>query len=335
LEKVARLCELLDNPQNKLPIVHIAGTNGKGSTTAMVAYVLQAAGYKVGMYTSPYVKNMRDCTFINGHMMPSDEFAATTAQVREKALQMLDKEGHPTQFEIETAIAFLWFHQSNCDIVVLETGLGGRLDATNVVEKPLVSVITSISYDHMSYLGDTIEEITTEKCGILKPDGVTVSYPLQSKEALGVIREQAALKRNTLRIPDMNSVAVYQSSLYGNDIACHGMQLHIPLAGLHQVANALTALEAVFALRELHNFHISADAIMKGISSVEMPLRQEVLCHQPVILLDGAHNTDGARSLAESIKNNLNGTVGKDYEDSYGQDRIQILPEDAALDKAA
>lgn len=327
LGKILQLCELLGNPQDIPHVVHVAGTNGKGSTTAMIACVLQAAGYKVGRYTSPYIENVRDGMHIDGMCISGEDLAATTAQVREKALEM-DRDGnHPTQFEIETAIAFLWFAQSGCDFVVLETGLGGRLDATNVVHKPLVTVITSLSMDHMAYLGDTLEQIAAEKCGILRPDGITVSYPLQQDSALRVIRQFATAQRNRLILPDLAALQEQQISLDGNHIVYKGLSLVVPLPGRHQVYNAITALETIAALRDQHGFSIPEQAIRDGIQRTTIPLRQEVLCHHPLILLDGAHNRDGAQTLADTIVRNLTGyrvvtimgmLADKEFEPSIG-----------------
>lgn len=327
LDKILRLCELLGNPQNIPHVVHVAGTNGKGSTTAMIASVLQAAGYKVGRYTSPYIEDVRDGMHINGVRISGEELAATTAQVREKALEMDRVGNHPTQFEIETAIAFLWFAQSGCDFVVLETGLGGRLDATNVVRQPLVTVITSISMDHMAYLGDTLEQIAAEKCGILRPNGATVSYPLQQESVLRVIRQFAAAQHNQLILPDLATLQERQISLDCNHIVYKGLSLVVPLPGRHQVYNAITALEAVGTLREQYGFSISDQAMRDGIQSTTMPLRQEILCHDPLILLDGAHNRDGAQTLADSLVRNLKGRrivtimgmlADKEFEPSIG-----------------
>lgn len=327
LEKMQRLCALLGNPQDNPHVVHVAGTNGKGSTTAMIAEVLQAAGYKAGRYTSPYIEDVRDGMRINSVPISGAALADTTAQVREKALEMDQDGNHPTQFEIETAIAFLWFAQSGCDFVVLETGLGGRLDATNVVRQPLVTVITSISMDHMAYLGNTLERIAAEKCGILKPNGVTVSYPLQQEPVLQVIRQFAAAQNNRLRLPDLTALQEQQLSLDGNRITYRGLDVMIPLPGRHQVYNAITALEAVAALREHYGFQISDQAIREGIQRTTMPLRQEILCRQPLILVDGAHNRDGAQTLADSIRRNLSGRriitvmgmlADKEYKPSIG-----------------
>ena len=307
LEKIAKLCELLGNPQDTPHVIHVAGTNGKGSTTAMIASVLQAAGYKVGVYASPYIEDVRDCMHINSVPISGEELASITAQVREIALEMGKDGNHPTQFEIETAIAFQWFSQSSCEFVALETGLGGRLDATNVVHKPLVTVITSISFDHMAYLGNTIEEIAAEKCGIIKLDGITVSYPLQQESALRVIKQFASSQKNLLRLPNLNALQDQQFTLEGNHVGYKGLSLHIPLPGKHQVYNAVTALEAIYALREQHGFAISDQAIVNGIQRTIMTLRQEILCRDPLILLDGAHNRDGAQTLADSISSNLKG----------------------------
>jgi dihydrofolate synthase / folylpolyglutamate synthase len=307
LERITRLCHLIGDPQDKLGIVHIAGTNGKGSTSAMVASILSAVGYKTGLYTSPYIEDVCECMQIGQRHITSAEFAATAAVIREKA-EPMTLEGDPaTEFELETAIAFLWFAQSGCKLAVIETGLGGRLDATNVIGGPLVSVITSISMDHMQLLGDTIEKIATEKCGIIKPNGVTVSYPLQCADAYNVISAFAAKQNNVLLTPDATKIIEVGAGLDGTDIIYRGIPLHIPLIGRQQIYNAVTAVETALELREHSGLAITDDNITDGIGLVKMPLRQELFCRRPIVLLDGAHNPDGLEALADTIKTHLNG----------------------------
>ncbi|MDP2891688.1 MAG: Mur ligase family protein, partial [Bacillota bacterium] len=285
MESISRLCELIGNPQDKLRFIHVAGTNGKGSTSAMLASVLHAAGYKTGLFLSPYMDDYCDSIQINGVFMSHDEFAGAVSAVKEQVEKLAQNGEHATEFEILTAIAFLWFYQSGCDIAVLEAGLGGRLDATNIIKNPLVSVITAISFDHMAYLGNTIEEIAREKCGIIKPGGVTVSYPLQYEGALAVIKEYASKKNNLLLIPDADAVDIEKAGLNGTDISYKGSKFHIPLSGRHQIYNALSAVEAIFALCDFFGFAISRSDIKKGIENTVIPARQEVLCRHPLIIL--------------------------------------------------
>jgi dihydrofolate synthase/folylpolyglutamate synthase len=301
LERISRLCALLGNPQDAVPAVHVSGTNGKGSICAMVASVLTAAGYKNGLYTSPYILDVCECMQIGGVHITREEFTSLACRIKEPAARMAEEGDPPTEFELETAMAFLWFKESCCDVSVIEVGLGGRLDATNVLKQPLASVIASISLDHMAILGNTLGEIAQEKCGILKPGGVAVSYPKQPPEALRVIGEKAKDAGNALIIPEAGNIHALGSSLDGTDIEYAGLRLHIPLIGTHQLYNAATAVETVLALRE-RGFRISGGSIEKGIRSARMPLRQEAVCRNPIVLLDGAHNPDGLAALAETMK---------------------------------
>lgn len=305
LERIARLCSLLGNPQDSIRTVHVAGTNGKGSTCAMIAQALTAAGYKTGLYMSPAIEDVCECIRINGSCITHEEFGMVAALVSEKAQQMADEP--PTEFEIETAMAFQWFVMSGCDVAVIETGLGGRLDATNVINSPMVSVITSVSYDHVNLLGDTLDKIAREKCGIIKPGGITVSYPLQDKVAMDTILDWAGQKDSRLIIPDAAQVQVLHAGLNGTDVSYGGLSLHIPLIGSPQVWNAITAVETLRAMREYCGLSITGDNIADGIGKVTLPLRQEILCHHPVVLMDGAHNLDKLAALAETMKAHLSG----------------------------
>jgi dihydrofolate synthase / folylpolyglutamate synthase len=307
LERVARLCELLGNPQDCVPSIQVAGTNGKGSTSAMLASMLTAAGYKTGLYQSPYIQDVCECIRIDGKAMSHEELTAAANTVGEAAQRMAGEGAPPTEFELETAIAFLWFARSGCSAMVIEAGLGGRLDATNVIRQPRVSVITSISLDHMAILGSTVEEIAAEKCGIMKAGGITVSYPLQPPEAMKIIAGRAEAMENDLVLPDIAGLEILHESLEGTDIDYKGLCLCIPLIGRQQAYNALTAMEAAIALCERCGFSISGADIANGIHNAKLPLRQEIVCTDPIILMDGAHNPDGLAALAETMKAQLCG----------------------------
>jgi dihydrofolate synthase/folylpolyglutamate synthase len=219
----------------------------------------------------------------------------------------MEAEGEaPTSFELETAIAFLWFARQGCDAAVIETGLGGRLDATNVIKRPAVSVITSISYDHVNILGDTLGAIAAEKCGIIKPNGITVSYPRQDPEAMAVIRERAEALGNRLIVPDPAAVRVRGTALDGVMLEYGGLALHVPMAGAHQAYNAATAVEALRAMDSC-GFPVPGERIASGIARAALPMRQELLCTDPVVLLDGAHNLDKLTALAETMRSHLAG----------------------------
>ncbi len=296
LESVGRLCARLGNPQDAIPTVHVAGTNGKGSICAMTASSLRAAGYKTGLYMSPYLTDYRDSFDIGGNKISQDEFARVMTEVYAHADAMAAEGLYPTEFEILTAGAFLWFAQSGCDIAVIETGMGGRLDATNVISQPLVSVVAPISYDHMAYLGSTLTEIAREKCGIIKPGGVTVMSIDQGGEAKQVIREAAKAKGSALIIADTGKVERMGTSLYGTELTYRGIAMHVRMGGGHQYANALAAVDTLLALREC-GFTITDEAISRGVGAAYLPARQEILREAPFVMLDGAHNVQGLESL--------------------------------------
>ncbi len=295
------LMQALDNPQKALKCVHVAGTNGKGSTVTMCANILQKAGYKVGLTVSPYVVDFRERYQINGKMIEKDKFLQLFHQVK-AAQAKAEEQGYTiTGFVFMAAIAFLYFAQEHCDIAVVETGLGGRFDATNVIESPLVCAITSIGLDHTQVLGDTLEKIAFEKAGIIKENTPVVCYPLQDAGVLAVLMEQAAKKHAPFLLPNANSAQIVSESLQGTDVLIGGQALHIPLLGRYQVYNTLTVLEMVRALQN-KGYAISPQAVQQGIASTRFAARCEVLRRSPLVLLDGAHNDSGAKSLADTLK---------------------------------
>ncbi|MEZ4358467.1 MAG: folylpolyglutamate synthase/dihydrofolate synthase family protein [Eubacteriales bacterium] len=307
LENISKLCELLGNPQDTYNCIHVAGTNGKGSTCSMIASILRTAGYKTGLFVSPYLDSYADSIKINGKTASEGLFADAVSLVKDKLESMPQGLLNATEFEILTAAAFLLFSKAGCDIVVLEVGLGGRLDATNVIRNPLACVITSISLDHTDVLGDTIKKIAYEKCGIIKPDGITISYPLQNEEAFRVIKETALLKNNLFVVPDKKLTFKKAADLDGAQIVYDDINLYIPLIGKHQIYNAMTAVETILTLREHRDMKVKDEDIVYGIKNTSLPARQEVLFKKPYILLDGAHNPDGVRTLAATIKTSLKG----------------------------
>lgn len=306
LERIAALCESLGAPQKRLRFVHVAGTNGKGSTATIIAAALQAQGLRVGLFTSPYVVDFRERIRINGEMIPPAALAAAMETVRTEIERMAAQGAQVTEFEAITALAFLYFAQEACDCVVLEVGLGGRFDATNVIDCPLVSVITSISLDHTAILGDTVAQIAAEKCGIIKPDGVTVCYPEQHPNALAVIRAACGERHNPLILPAPEELQVLESDLSGSVFDYCGLHLRLPLAGAHMIRNCITAVEALRALRS-RGIAVSDAAIVAGVAAAAMPARTEVLREQPLILLDGGHNEDCANALAATLRSQLTG----------------------------
>ncbi len=306
LERIEKLLLLLGNPQDGLKFVHVAGTNGKGSTCTLIASVLRKSKYKTGLFTSPYVTDFCERMQINGEMIPHSDLALLVEKTFPLVEQMAQNGEVITEFEFITAIALQWFAQNECDIVVLEVGLGGRLDATNVIKTPLVSVITSISLDHTAILGDTVEQIAYEKCGIIKEDGVTVCYPDQPPQALAVIRQTAAARHNRFVLADLHSVTQLSANITGTGLEYRGLLVNLPFIGEHQVKNAVTALAVLEVLKE-EGYSIADHSFEAGFSSASFPARLEVLSMSPLVLLDGAHNPDGTAALAAAIKKYLTG----------------------------
>ena len=306
LARIEALLKRMGNPQRTLRFVHVAGTNGKGSVCAMLSEILQCAGYKTGLTISPYITDFCERMQINSTPISHEELARQVERLK-PLMEEISREGEPvTEFEAVTALAFRWFSEQGCDVVVLETGLGGRFDATNVIETPLCSVITSIGLDHTEILGNTYPQIAFEKCGIIKPDGITVSYPQQEEEALAEIMRMAALRRNTLRMGNAGALEVNRMTVEGSDVVYGRLPLHIPLVGVHQHDNAITAVEAAWALRSA-GLAIEDIHIQKGIAKTKWPARLEVLSKKPLVLLDGAHNPDGMRALVQTLKEVLTG----------------------------
>lgn len=300
LNGIRTLLALLGEPQKKLRFIHIAGTNGKGSTTVMCASILREAGYRTGMFVSPYVLTFRERIQVDGQMIPEEEMAKLCEEIQLAVEKMTQSGIAPAEFEVVTALGMLWFAKQNCDVVCLEVGLGGRLDATNVIDQSLVSVICAIGYDHTQILGDTLQKIAFEKCGILKPGGICVSYPQQDPEALAEIMAQCAQKENRLIIPNAKSVEICTESILGSRFYYHGLTFELPLAGRHQIYNFLTAFSAIEAVK-LQGFAISDKNITDGIAKVVFPARMEQISVEPLVILDGAHNLQGCEALAKAM----------------------------------
>lgn len=310
LERIDILLTLLGRPQEKLKFIHVAGTNGKGSTCAYIARILQAAGLRVGLFTSPYIERFEERIQINGQNISHEDLTQVTAEVYIHAETMgsLDKRDHPTEFELMTAVAFTYFAQQNCDIVVCEVGLGGRLDSTNVIPAPEVAVITRIGLDHTSILGDTLGAIAHEKAGIIKRGSWVVSYP-QEPDAMKVVQAAADAADCTLVMPDFSKLEIggitrgkvvplrqFSYAEFGS--------LETRLLGSYQPQNAALALEVIRALC-LRGWKISEEAIREGIAATMWPGRFEVLPQnedEPIIVIDGGHNPQGAAVLAQSLE---------------------------------
>ncbi len=302
LGSIRELCRRLDNPQDRLRFVHIAGTNGKGSVLAYVSTAALRAGYRVGRYISPAVQEYRERFQINGRMITQKELCGLVEELRRVCGAMV-AEGmpHPTPFEVETALGFLYFSQKECDLVVLETGMGGRLDATNVIRNTLVAVLTSVSMDHMQYLGNTLGAIAGEKAGILKPGCRAVSA-VQEPEAMEVIRAQAQRQRIPLTVADGEKAKRVRYGLERQRFDYDGMKaLEISLAGKYQIGNAVLAVEVCRALGEC-GLDIPEKALRQGLLDTRWPGRFTVLGRKPLFVADGAHNEDAAKKLAQSIE---------------------------------
>lgn len=307
LESIRHLMEELGNPQNELQVIHIAGTNGKGSILAYVSTILQCAGWKVGRYISPTIMEYLERFQIDGVYMPKEVLLPIVEEVKWAAERMQMKGmPYPTVFEIETAIAFVYFARENCDYVVLETGLGGRLDATNIVKNTKVCVFASISMDHMAVLGNTLAEIAEEKAGILKAESVAVSYP-QTEEVRKILQQKADEKNIPLWFANKKQVVVQKEEL-GSQIFSYKefRDVEIQLTGRNQIENAITALEVICVLRN-QNVSIPDEAIYQGMRRTVWPGRFQVLETSPLVIVDGAHNEDATRRLAENIQTYLQG----------------------------
>lgn len=298
LERTLSLCESLDNPQDALKFIHIAGTNGKGSTSSMLSSILIQAGYKVGLYTSPFIIRFNERIRVNGVEISNDDLARITSIVRPIAEKMEDK---PTEFELITAIAFYYFKEVGCDFVVLECGLGGRYDATNVIKTSILSLITGISLDHTAILGNTIEKIAREKAGIIKR-GVPIIYGGDNSAALTVIKKEAEEKSAPFYRSDYEKVKLKKSDLSGSEFDFGDYKdVKISLLGLYQLKNSALVLSAVNKLSEL-GVNIPNDAIYRGLKLAKWPARFEIISKSPRIIFDGAHNAEGISSAKSSIE---------------------------------
>ena len=302
LENIRELCRRLGDPQKGLKFVHVAGTNGKGSVSAFVASVLKCGGYRVGRYLSPALFDYREIIQVNGREISKKALCSGMDLVRE-VCDGMTAEGmpHPTLFEMETALGFWYFREKECDIVVLETGMGGLLDATNVVEDTCAAVLTSISMDHMKFLGATLKEIAAQKAGIIKK-GCTVVALGQCREVMEVIRAQAVELGCPLMVAEESKAGNLRYGLERQRFDYGGMKgVEISLAGQYQIANAVLALEVLQALGGM-GFGVSERMLRRGMAEASWPGRFTVIGKRPWFIVDGAHNEDGARRLAQSLE---------------------------------
>ena len=298
LSRITELLSLLGNPQKRLRFIHIAGTNGKGSTSAMTEAILRAAGYRTGLFVSPYIKSFNERIALCGEPIANEALAAFTAQVKPFADSMADA---PTEFELITAIGLLYFAAMGCDVVVLETGMGGRLDSTNVIENPLATVITGVALDHTEYLGDTVEKIAAEKAGIIK-SGAPVVWGGHDVTARRVIAAAARKVGVPFVAAEDTPMTVHQ---YGLDytVCSWGRyrELELALLGTYQPQNLATVL-SLFAVLAARGITVGEAAIREGLRTVCWRGRFEKLCAEPLIISDGAHNPEGIAAAVAAIR---------------------------------
>lgn len=306
LETTEKLMELLGNPQDRLKFVHVAGTNGKGSICSFIAKVLEESGYKTGLFTSPFLEVFNERIRINGENISDEKIAEITGIIKEK-IDIMVSEGYsyPTEFEIVTAMAFVYYAMENVDYVVLEVGLGGRYDSTNIIKNPSVCVIGSISLDHTKVLGDTVEKIAYEKGGIIKPNSKVVVYS-QKPHVMNILKEISKENNAELIEASFEDVEIIKESIDSQIFSFSTENkkyenMEISLIGEHQIKNAITAINAVEILSKEAN-KITETSLRTGMKNTRWAGRVEKVMEKPVFILDGAHNADGAESLEKVIK---------------------------------
>ena len=322
LGRTQELLEKMGNPEKKLKFVHIAGTNGKGSTAAMTASILSKAGYRTGLYTSPYIYRFHERIQVDGAEISDEELAEITEYVKPLADSMAQS---PTEFELVCCIAFEYFYRKKCEIVVLEVGMGGAWDATNVIEVPEVAVITNIGLDHTEYLGDTVEKIAETKSGIFKPHGHAVVY--RSTPSVEAVYERVCAERDvSLRKANFDGLVLKAHTLEGQVFDCGSRKnLVLPLLGDHQLHNASVVLSIADTLIG-EGWNISEQNIYDGIRDVRWPGRFDIVCRKPLFIIDGGHNPQCIEALVKNIQDYLAGKkvvaltgvlADKDYADMY------------------
>lgn len=298
LERVKKLCEALGNPQDKLKFVHVAGTNGKGSFCSMLSSVLIENGLNVGTYTSPYILEFNERIAVNGKSIENDELAEICDIVKSITDGMDDK---PTEFEIITAIGFEYFYRKNCDIVVLECGLGGRFDATNIINTPILSVITGVDFDHTNFLGNTIEEIAFEKAGIVKKN-IPCLWCGDNNDAKKIIKEACFTAGAPFVTCDNTDFSITNSTLSGTHFKYKQFEnIFIPFLSLYQPINAINVINAVNVLNSL-NYNLNDEALLNGLAKATWKARFEKISDAPLIIFDGAHNPQGVKESIKSIQ---------------------------------
>lgn len=316
LARVKELCKALGNPQNNIKAIHIAGTNGKGSTAAFLASILIEQGYKVGVFNSPYLLKYNEMYKVNNVEITDEKLGSLTEKMQ-IALNSYSLKEEPTQFEVFTAMAFQYFSAESVDFAIIETGVGGREDSTNIIN-PILSVITSISYDHIGLLGSDILNIAKAKAGIIKSKVPVVCYP-NSNDILKVISDEANVKKSkliTIQDDYVNLIGIDKADTISQNFTLKlqnkTFSLNTSLLGRHQLLNAAVAINAAFAISEL-GYKISEEAIESGVIKARWPLRFEVVSNNPLVIIDGAHNEDGIRGLKKTLKEYI------------GRDKVKLI----------
>ena len=302
LSRTRELLNMLGDPQNSLRFVHVGGTNGKGSTCAMIESVLRAADYRTGVFPSPYIEEFRERIQVNGIMISEEDLCSVTEEVKACADKMEDE---PSHFEIVTAIGMMYFSRMKCDMVVLEVGLGGEFDATNIIEAPEVAVLTNIGFDHTDYLGSTLAEIARTKSGIIKTGSSVVVYP-NVDEVMDVISGICAERACPMKTVDFDRIRIERADLDGQVLMWDEREIRIPLIGEYQSRNAAVALTVIEELRT-RGWMIPDEAVKNGMAGVSWPARFEVLGKDPLFILDGGHNLQCAEAVAESVSRYIPG----------------------------
>jgi dihydrofolate synthase/folylpolyglutamate synthase len=306
LSRIRELCAALGNPQDKLRFVHVAGTNGKGSIVTMVSHVLKLSGYVVGKFTSPYLVDFCEKIEVNGEQIPHSAETRIRGKVLEVAKALDDD--LPTEFEIATIMAFYYFVECKCDIVVLEVGLGGALDSTNIIKSPDVCAISSISFDHEDFLGSSLREITREKAGIVKEGADVIVSPWQHQEVRNEIGKVIGCsRRGSLVAPQVcKEELMIRTTFKSTSFVYCGVQYNLVLPGIHQVQNCITAIEICKCLKK-RGFNIDLGKLPRYLNDIKFAGRLEIISGNPLIILDGAHNIGGFAALCEYIDKNLSG----------------------------
>ena len=334
LSRIAGLMEKLGNPQDRLKFIHIAGTNGKGSVAEYLTNIFMEAGYRVGTFTSPFIRHYRDRIRLNGEDIPESALCEVCAKV----MPLAAPDAGYSQFEITFAMAMLYFLREKADIVVLETGMGGLLDCTNVIQNPEACVLTTIALDHMAVLGDTLEEITAQKAGIIKPGAKVIVSPKNEPGTISAVMDRAAECgcKGWLPLMDEESYELLECSLTGTRFRYFGQEFHTIMGGAHQIANALTAIETVYAMTSPDSADTARDtiwnipglAVERGIAKTSIPGRMQILSKYPPVILDGGHNRDGIDALCKTLEADKRapviGIIGMTHADAadYAAERL-------------